>query len=148
MREADIQKSIKDWINASGGYAVKVASGAAYSAQGQFMKLSESGTPDILAAINGRFVAIEVKLPTGKLSDSQIYRLREIHKRKIDWIVACSCEDIQKYERDNSHHGDSKFTALILDESTKFVMPPHRKSQNMSMDTLLKFNNWSDKRWK
>lgn len=144
MSEADIQKSIKDWINASGGYAVKVASGAAYSAHGQFMRLGESGTPDILAAINGRFVAIEVKLPTGRLSDSQIYRLREIHKRKIDWIVACSTLDIQKYERDSSYHGDDKFTKFILDESTKFVAPPHRKSQNMSMDMLLNFNKWSD----
>lgn len=146
MREADVQKSIKDWINAGGGYAVKVASGAAYTATGQFMKLGDSGTPDILAAIKGRFVAIEVKLLTGRLSDSQIYRLREIHKRKIDWIVACSTLDIQKYESDNSYHGDKKFTSLILDESTKFVLPPHRKLQNMSMDMMLNFNKWSDRK--
>ena len=37
-----------------------------------------AGIPDIIACINGRFVAFEVKTPTGKLS-----RLQEITIEKI-----------------------------------------------------------------
>ncbi|WP_195238610.1 VRR-NUC domain-containing protein [Romboutsia sp. 1001285H_161024_C4] len=42
---------------------------------------SKSGIPDIIALINGKFVAIEVKAPNGKAS--------ELQKRNIDLINKC-----------------------------------------------------------
>lgn len=41
---------------------------------------TKSGIPDILACVNGHFVAIEVKGPSGKPSDLQLYNIREITK--------------------------------------------------------------------
>jgi Holliday junction resolvase len=43
-------------------------------------QVSKRGTPDILACINGRFCAIELKTETGKLSALQDYNLQAIAK--------------------------------------------------------------------
>ena len=48
-----------------------------YWGGGQFTK---SGVPDIIACVNGYFVAIEVKAPTGKPSALQLYNLEQIKK--------------------------------------------------------------------
>ena len=40
---------------------------------------TKSGIPDILACVNGKFVAIEVKAENGKPSELQLY-----HKKKIE----------------------------------------------------------------
>lgn len=41
---------------------------------------TKSGIPDILACVNGHFVAIEVKATTGKPSEIQIWNINEIKK--------------------------------------------------------------------
>jgi hypothetical protein len=41
-------------------------------------QVSKRGTPDILACVCGRFVAIELKTDTGKLSALQEYNLKKI----------------------------------------------------------------------
>lgn len=46
------------------------------------------GTPDILACIAGRFVAIELKDEDGELSPSQVYHLGKIRKAGGIAIVA------------------------------------------------------------
>lgn len=38
------------------------------------------GVPDILACVNGRFVAVEVKAPNGKPSPIQLWNIEEIKK--------------------------------------------------------------------
>lgn len=43
-------------------------------------RMTKSGIPDILACVNGHFVAIEVKAPNGKPSELQIWNVREIEK--------------------------------------------------------------------
>lgn len=39
---------------------------------------TKSGIPDVLACVNGYFVAIEVKAPNGEASELQIHNLSEI----------------------------------------------------------------------
>lgn len=41
---------------------------------------SENGTPDILACVNGYFLAIEVKADNGKISKLQLVKISEIRK--------------------------------------------------------------------
>lgn len=41
---------------------------------------SKSGIPDIIACINGRFVAIELKATNGKPSKLQVYNIDKINK--------------------------------------------------------------------
>ena len=71
-REKFYENKIKQYIRSVGGHCVKYF-GTAYS---------ESGTPDILACINGHFLAIEVKATNGKPSELQIYKVGCIRKAK------------------------------------------------------------------
>ena len=41
---------------------------------------SKSGIPDIIACVNGHFVAVEVKAENGKPSELQLYHLEQIRK--------------------------------------------------------------------
>jgi Holliday junction resolvase len=64
------ENKIKRYIKDHKGYCVKYF-GCNYST---------SGTPDILACINGYFLAIEVKAPEGKPSELQLAKIAEIRK--------------------------------------------------------------------
>jgi Holliday junction resolvase len=56
-----------------------------------------AGTPDILACINGRFVAIEVKRPNGGVvSALQKSKLKKIEQVGGVSIVARSVEDVSE----------------------------------------------------
>lgn len=68
--EKIFENKIKKYLKERGCYCVKYF-GCSYS---------ESGTPDILACINGYFLAIEVKAPTGKPSELQLVKIDAIRK--------------------------------------------------------------------
>ena len=68
--EKIFENKIKRYIKSVGGYCVKYF-GCSYS---------ESGTPDILACINGYFLGIEVKAQNGKLSELQMVKINDIRK--------------------------------------------------------------------
>lgn len=68
MREKMFENRIKRYIRERGGYCVKYF-GCSYS---------ESGTPDILACINGYFLGIEVKAESGKPSELQLTKIASI----------------------------------------------------------------------
>lgn len=49
---------------------------------------SENGTPDILACVNGYFLAIEVKAQNGKASELQLVKVNDIRKARGFAFVA------------------------------------------------------------
>lgn len=67
--EKNFENKVKRYLKSRGAYFVK------YWGGGQFTK---SGVPDILACVNGFFVAVETKSPTGKPTELQIYNLCQI----------------------------------------------------------------------
>lgn len=67
-QEKQYENKIKSYINSVGGYCVKYF-GCGYST---------SGTPDILACINGYFLAVEVKAQTGRVSELQEFKIAQI----------------------------------------------------------------------
>jgi len=69
--EKNFENRIKKYLKDNGAWFLKYWAGAAYT---------KSGIPDILACVNGWFVAIEVKASNGKPSELQLYNLREIEK--------------------------------------------------------------------
>ena len=69
-QEKQFENKIKRYIKERGGNCVKYF-GCSYS---------ESGTPDILACINGYFIAIEVKAQNGKPSELQLVKIAEIRR--------------------------------------------------------------------
>ena len=68
--EKMFENKIKRYLKERECYCVKYH-GNAYST---------NGTPDILACINGYFLAIEVKAPEGKPSELQLVKIDEIRK--------------------------------------------------------------------
>lgn len=77
-QEKCFENKIKKWLAEHGCYFVK------FFANGY----TRRGVPDILASVNGRFVAIEVKAQNGRPSDLQFDNIREIRKSgSYAWIV-------------------------------------------------------------
>ena len=70
MREKTLEKKIKALIKAKGGWCVKFFANA----------YTQRGIPDLLACINGYFLAIEVKSDRGRVSPLQEYQLKNIRK--------------------------------------------------------------------
>ena len=71
--EKNLENKIKRWLKDHGCYYIKYWAGAIYT---------KSGVPDIIACVNGYFVAIEVKSNRGKVSKLQEYTLRTIRRSK------------------------------------------------------------------
>ncbi len=78
MKEQDYQRKIVKYLEGRGHYVVKVISA------------SKKGVPDILACVNGYFLAIEVKTPTtmGNTSKLQEYNLAKIEEAEGVSVVA------------------------------------------------------------
>ena len=68
--EKSYENSIKRYLKERGCYRVKY--------HGNYY--SENGTPDILACVNGYFIAIEVKADNGKPSELQLAKIADIRK--------------------------------------------------------------------
>ena len=68
--EKTFETKIKEFIESEGGWQVKFFAN----------RNTRSGIPDILACINGYFVAIEVKAVNGKASPLQIHHCEAIRK--------------------------------------------------------------------
>lgn len=66
--EKTFENKIKEYIELMGGWSVKFFAN----------RMTKKGIPDILACIDGKFVAIEVKAQRGKVSNIQKYRINQI----------------------------------------------------------------------
>jgi Holliday junction resolvase len=82
--EQAIQKTITKAIEQRGGWCCKT------------ITCNKSGVPDILAVIDGKFIAVEVKTPKGKTSPIQEYQIKKIQESGGTAIVARSVEDFLK----------------------------------------------------
>ena len=61
----------------------------------KIISCNKGGTPDILTCFKGKFYAIEVKRPGGKVSPMQGYRIDEITKAGGTAFAAYSLEDVK-----------------------------------------------------
>lgn len=67
--EKTFENKVKKYIEAHDGWQVKFFAN----------RMTKNGIPDVLACINGYFVAVEVKAENGKPSELQKYRVKEIN---------------------------------------------------------------------
>lgn len=67
--EKNFENKIKAYLKEHNAYFVKFFAN----------RMTKTGVPDILACVNGYFVAIEVKAEHGKPSELQKYNVREIN---------------------------------------------------------------------
>lgn len=78
LPEKKVENKIKKWLSDNGYYYIKTLGGSV-----------PTGTPDIIACINGQFVGIEVKRPNGGVvSDIQKAKLKQIEHAEGIGIVA------------------------------------------------------------
>jgi len=80
-----LQKQIAEWLKEIGAYYVTNYNSGGYG---------RKGTPDILACINGQFVAIEVKVLPDKPSPWQERELKAVEQAEGSAIVAYSLADV------------------------------------------------------
>lgn len=97
MTEAEIQKQIIESLNNSECQVWRANAGMVRVGK-RTLKLLPKGFPDIFGVRlkDGKFIAIEIKKPTGKLSSEQIEFQEWAIKHKIVYGVAYSVEDALK----------------------------------------------------
>ena len=69
-KEKAFENKIKAYLKSIGAYFIKTHGD----------RFSRVGTPDIIACVNGHFVAVEVKAENGKPSELQIHHIEQIQK--------------------------------------------------------------------
>lgn len=69
-KEKAFENKIKAYLKSIGAYFIKTHGD----------RFSRVGTPDIIACVNGHFVAVEVKAENGKPSELQIHHIEQINK--------------------------------------------------------------------
>ena len=69
-QEKAFENKVKDYLKSIGAYFIKTHGD----------RFSKVGVPDIIACVNGHFVAVEVKAETGKASELQLEHPDEIRK--------------------------------------------------------------------
>jgi len=89
LPEKQVENEIKRYLDNIGAYHIKTLGGSV-----------PAGTPDILACVNGVFVAIEVKKPKGGVvSALQKSKLKKIRKAGGVSMVAKSVEEVKEVLR-------------------------------------------------
>ena len=87
---------VRLYISQIGGLPVKVdVPGILFDANGNRVKLGTKGTADSLNCIKGRFVAVEVKTGSGKLSTIQRNFGRAVERAGGIFITARSVADVE-----------------------------------------------------
>ena len=86
MKEKTIERQIRNYLTRIGAWHIKTHGNM----------FSRAGTPDILACVNGRFVAIEVKRPGGVISELQKANIELIKKAGGVAFIAYSVEDVER----------------------------------------------------
>ena len=69
--EKNFENRVKAYLKSKDVWYIKYWGGA---------RFTKSGIPDLLACVNGKFVAIELKAPNGKPSELQLYTIEQIKK--------------------------------------------------------------------
>ncbi len=85
MKESDIQKQIKEYLQYCGWFVVKI-----HQSLGSYR-----GIADLYALRDGQHVWIEVKTSRGKQSDWQIRFQQDIEKHGGTYILARGIEDVE-----------------------------------------------------
>ena len=87
MRESEIIKAVKEYL--------KTVDNCFYWKE-HGSQFGQAGIPDIIACLNGRFVAFEVKTEKGKVSVLQEITLRKIRSAGGTAVVVRSVDEVKE----------------------------------------------------
>jgi len=88
MKEKDITAAIMRYLKTVPGCFAFKTHGGLYGT---------AGLPDIICCIGGRFVGLEVKTPTGRLTKLQSVTLQRINAAKGNAFKVQCVEDVRKF---------------------------------------------------
>lgn len=71
VSEAEVQRACLDYLRLCGAWVIRVNGGAVMVGKRLVRFTDQTGCPDILCCLQGRFVGVECKRPGGKLRPSQ-----------------------------------------------------------------------------
>ena len=98
IKESDIQRSILDYLEIlekqGRCYCFRSGAGAMKLENGRYFKTGKKGCPDITCVANGKFIGLECKTPTGKLSEAQNEAKRAITKAGGIYNVVTSIDEV------------------------------------------------------
>lgn len=83
MKESEIQRDIIEWLESEEWIVVKI------------IQTNKNGWPDLQIHKYGETIFIEVKSPTGKLSELQKYRHEQLTKNGFIVITTTSLKNLQ-----------------------------------------------------
>ena len=84
VKESEVQKQIQYYLSSLGAFHFKTIAN------------TTNGIPDLIACLDGKFVAIEVKKPGGKPSPLQVVKIRKIEEAGGIAFIAYSVEDVKR----------------------------------------------------
>lgn len=93
LKESDIQKQIRDYLNLQGWYVVKI-----HQSLG-----SVRGIADLYAIKNGHSVWIEVKTPQGHQSDDQILFQWHIEGHGGIYLLAHGIPEVEQFLKERGY---------------------------------------------
>lgn len=101
MKEADYQSAILEYLEYKHIFAWKNHSVGIFNKKsGGYIPLGMTGVSDILGILpDGRFLAIEVKKPGGRLTQNQIDFLAIINKNGGVAFMAITIDDVKEHLR-------------------------------------------------
>ena len=88
-QEKNFENKIKAYLKSIGAYFIKTHGD----------RFSRVGTPDIIACVNGHFVAVEVKAENGKPSDLQLYHIQQINNAG-GYAIILYPKDFEQFKKD------------------------------------------------
>ena len=88
-KEKVFENKIKSYLKSIGAYFIKTHGD----------RFSRVGTPDIIACVNGHFVAVEVKAANGIPSDLQLHHIQQINNAG-GYAVILYPKDFEQFKKD------------------------------------------------
>ena len=98
-READLERAIREYLEALGWIVYKTDAGeAARAARRRGLRGTLTpGAPDLIALKGGRGIAVEVKRPGGRLRVSQRLEHARLEAARVPVVVAYGLEDVARF---------------------------------------------------
>lgn len=112
-QEKRYENKVKSYLDSIGAYYIKTHGD----------KFTRVGTPDIIATINGHFVALEVKATNGKPSELQLYHLRNIMFTGAYSAIIAPTDGVEKIRKyiDTNFEGYEDVRVVDLEKFKKDV---------------------------
>nr|WP_277952446.1 VRR-NUC domain-containing protein [Staphylococcus hominis] len=109
VRESEIQKQIIETLNAN-GCKVWRANAGTVRVGGRTIKLLPKGFPDVFGVrlTDGKFVAVEIKKPKGRVSDEQVKFRDFFEKHNVIHGIAHSPEEALEIVKEKMKNGNSQ----------------------------------------